>query len=384
MADPRQDDDFNRDLMEDFFQDFKEAHQSCENTLIDLEHDPDNSNLLNALFRSIHTIKGNLVYVGMKELTPLIQSVEDVLDAVRKHSLPYDASLSDVIMLAMDKTKLMVEARMARQPIPLTDSERDHLCQQISRIAEVSQDQRRQLVIEVLTQMDPSTQLTNDAPIPIATPSPSRPHLPAQPEEVDILSRHHIDLNDDLRFFQHLMQPMEERSRYWKGRNARLLQLALAMNEHAGNPVEPEQLAVAVYLHDVGMAFLPIEILHKTTALNEEEMTMLREHPVLAAQLLRPLTHWKQAALIVKEHHERFDGEGYPDKLAGDKICPGAKIMALVDAFDARTHERAYSEMVKRPFVRAVLEINRCSGTHFDPEWVEVFNEVARRLQNQA
>jgi HD-GYP domain-containing protein (c-di-GMP phosphodiesterase class II) len=381
MATSRQDDDFNRDLMDDFFLDFREAHQSCENTLIDLEHDPANTDLLNALFRSVHTIKGNLVYVGLKDLTPLIQSVEDVLDAVRKHSLAYDASLSDVIMLAMDKTKLMVEARLAQQPLPLSDSDLDRLCQQISRIAEVDRTERSRLVVEVMQQMEPSTRL-DDTALPAVSTQPL-PSLAAQPQEMDILREYQIALNDDLHFFQHLIQPLEERSHYWNGRNARLLQMALAMNQHAGKPVEPDQLAVAVYLHDAGMAFLPIEILHKTTPLNEEEMALLRQHPLTAAQLLKPLSRWNQASLIVKEHHEHHDGQGYPDKIPGARICPGAKIMAIIDAFDARMHERAYSEKIKRPFVRAILEINRCSGTHFDPEWVEVFNEVARRLQNQ-
>ncbi len=381
MAESKQHDEFSRDLMEDFFLDFSEAHQSCENTLIDLEHDPDNAALLNALFRSIHTIKGNLVYVGLKDLTPLIQSVEDVLDAVRKHNLSYDASLSDVIMLAMDKTKLMVHARMAQEPMPLSEADLNLLCQQISRIAEVDPQERGRLAIDVLTRMDPSTLLMDAIPVPLS--APTLPDLALQPEEVDILSHYHIEMNDDLSFFQHLIRPLEERSRYWNGRNARLLQLALAMNQHAGEPVDPAQLAVAVYLHDAGMAFLPITILHKATPLSEEEMAQLREHPAIAERLLQPLQRWQQAALIVKEHHERFDGQGYPDKISGETICPGAKIMAIVDAFDARTHERAYSEMIKRPFVRAVLEINRCAGTHFDPEWVEVFNEVARRLQKQ-
>ncbi|HVL02674.1 MAG TPA: HD domain-containing phosphohydrolase [Dongiaceae bacterium] len=378
MSSSRQDDDFNRDLMEDFFLDFREAHQSCENTLIDLEHDPANADLLNALFRSVHTIKGNLVYVGLKDLTPLIQSVEDVLDAVRRHSLKYDASLSDVIMLAMDNTKQMVEARMAQQPMPLDDATLNALCQQISRVAEVSLEERPNIVRAVLAQMDPNILIE-----PIATPQPEAPTpLSLQPKEHEILQRFGISLNDDIRFLQHLILPLEERSQYWKGRNARLLQLALAMNQHAGEPVEPDQLAVAVYLHDVGMAFLPIAILHKTSPLNAEDLVALRQHPRIAAQLIATLQHWQQAALIVQEHHERVDGLGYPAGLMGAEICPGAKILAIADAFDACTHERAYSAAIKRPLVRAVLEINRCAGTHFDAEWVEVFNEVARRLQN--
>jgi len=175
MASSRRDDEFSREQMEDFFLDFRDAHQTCENTLIDLEQDPANTELLNALFRSVHTIKGNLVYVGLKDLTPLIQSVEDVLDAVRKHSLDYDAALSDVIMLAMDKTKLMVEARLGDQPLALADADLDHLCQQISRIAEVSPAERTRLVVDVMQQMEPATRL--DEAEPIAPPKTALPVL---------------------------------------------------------------------------------------------------------------------------------------------------------------------------------------------------------------
>lgn len=380
MAAPTQDDDFNRDLMDDFFLDFTDAHQSCENTLIDLEQAPDNPDLLNALFRAIHTIKGNLVYVGMKDLTPLIQSVEDVLDGVRRHSLPYDASLSDVIMLTMDKTKLMVEARIAREPQPMNSDDMNHLCQQISRIAEVNAADRNRIVRDVLSHLDPSILIDPNLPAVVETAQPLSP----QPEEQEILQRFGITTGEDLRFFQHLIQPLEERSHYWKSRNARLLQLALEMNRTAGAPVEPDQLATAIYLHDLGMAFLPIEILHKTTPLSSEELALLRQHPATGEQLLHSLQKWSQAALIVKEHHERIDGQGYPAGLTGENICPGAKILAIVDTFDARTHERAYSSAIKRPFVRAILEINRCAGTHFDNDWVDVFNDVARRLQNLA
>ena len=380
MSTPRQDDDFSRDLMEDFFLDFRDAHQHCENTLIDLEHDPANGDLLNGLFRSVHTIKGNLVYVGLKDLTPLIQSVEDVLDAVRKHNLDYDASLSDVIMLAMDKTKAMVEARMNRQPLPLDENQVTQLCQQISRITELRPTERTDQINTVLAQLDPSIQLTP----PAQQATRTRPDLPVPPDDNRLLQQYGIERDDDIRFFQHLVHPLEERSHYWKGRTARQLQLALAMNRHAGDPVEPDQLAVAVYMHDIAMAFLPISILHKTTTLNAEEFALLQDHPIRAWQLLAPMTRWQQASLIVKEHHERSDGKGYPQQLTGEAICPGAKIMAIVDTFDARTHERAYSAQIKRPFIRAILEINRCAGTHFSPEWVDVFNEVARRLQNQA
>ncbi|WP_394392914.1 HD-GYP domain-containing protein [Shewanella woodyi] len=83
-----------------------------------------------------------------------------------------------------------------------------------------------------------------------------------------------------------------------------------------------------------------------------------------------------EAAQIVLQHHEQVDGAGYPNHLTGDKICDGAKIIAIADTFDARSHERAHHTLLKRPLVRTMNEINNFSGTQFDPYWVEIFNQV--------
>lgn len=379
MATQMRDDEFQRDLMEDFFMDFQEAHQHCENALIDLEHEPHNQNLLNDLFRSVHTIKGNLIYVGLRDLSPLLQSVEDVLDAIRQNQVEYDSYLSDVILLAMDTTHQLVVARMDRSPPFLSEQDMAILCEHISRTANADRDQRLSATRAALRIMAPDTITTPQKPLPRT----EQKTLMAQPEAEAILNQFNVELNDDMGFFIRLSAPLEDRSQYWQGRTARLLQLTLAMNQHAGEPVEPSQMAAAVFMHDIAMAFLPLDVLHKTSPLNAEEMSLLRSHTQQAFSLISAMKRWEQASYIVLEHHEREDGKGYPAGLMGQHICPGAKILAIVDAFDARTHERAYSTNMKRPFVRAILEINRCAGTHFDANWVNVFNEVARSLQPQ-
>jgi len=397
----QQDDDtIDTDLMEDFFFDFKEAHQNCESILINLEHDPSNKELLNGLFRSVHTIKGNLVYVGLKDLTPLIQSMEDLLDAIRSEQILYDSLLSDVILLAMDKTKQMVQAKLAKTNSPIiSDEQLLLLCQNISSIVEVEGNTRAEYIRNAIISLDPSTHIFDDSQpttselnkkaasqnnvpqtpqLQQAAPTPTQPSLSV----METLKQHNIEIDEDIIFFESIASPMENRSLYWKGRTARLLTLALEMNKKAGDPVEPAQLVAAILLHDIGMAFLPLSLLHKAGSFNEEERNALFRHTELASHLLHQSSKWGQAATIVLQHHERVDGSGYPKRLMGIDICHGAKILSIVDTFDARTHERAYSTRLKRPFIRAVIEVNNCKGSQFDASWVEIFNEIARSSRN--
>ncbi len=394
------DDSIDTDLMEDFFYDFKEAHQNCESILINLEHDPSNKELLNGLFRSVHTIKGNLVYVGLKDLTPLIQSMEDLLDAIRSEQILYDNLLSDVILLAMDKTKQMVQAKQAKTFSPIiSDEQLLLLCQNISSIVEVEGDTRTEYIRNAIISLDPSTHIFDDSQpttpkldkkVPKDFGAPQTPTLQTAPPApiqqplsvIGILKQHHIEIDEDIIFFESIASPMENRSLYWKGRTARLLTLALEMNKKAGDPVEPAQLVAAILLHDIGMAFLPLPLLHKAGSFNEEERNALFRHTELASHLLNQSSKWEQAATIVHQHHERVDGSGYPKRLMGIDICHGAKILSIVDTFDARTHERAYNTHLKRPFIRAVIEVNNCKGSQFDASWVEVFNEITRASRN--
>ncbi|MCW9017316.1 MAG: HD domain-containing protein, partial [Kangiellaceae bacterium] len=164
-----------------------------------------------------------------------------------------------------------------------------------------------------------------------------------------------------------------------QGRTDDSLKLCEALNQEAGNLVDAQQLRAAVYIHDIGMAFIPAKILNKEGKLSREELIVVKSHIQVGADLLSSIPGWQAASDMVQQHHERFDGSGYPKGLNGKQINPGAMILALADTYLAVTNERS-DRSYKRNLFSAVTLINGESGGQFDPELVEVFNETIRKL----
>lgn len=382
LIDTSSDGNIDKEIMQDFFQDFREAHQHCEHVLIELEHRPTDKELLNTLFRSVHTIKGNLIYVRLKEISPLLQSVEDILEAMRDGKMLYEQSLSDLIILALSTTKLLVRARIENRPAPIPNDRFEKMCAAISDIVSASAEERLKYISQAIVIIDPTTK------IGLEERKANRPENYVNTKDISqeqrILEKFGVEFNEDFVFFKGLTSPLESRSHFWLGRTERQLRIALAMNEMARRPLNPTQLAAAVYMHDVGMAFQPLEILHKSSRLTQAEMRSVQSHTKFGYDLLNRMQHWDEAAQMVLQHHERPDGAGYPKKLTSLEICDGAKILAIVDTFEARTHERAYSSEMKRPFIRAVLEINSCAGAQFSERWVTIFNDVIKRIHRRS
>jgi HD-GYP domain-containing protein (c-di-GMP phosphodiesterase class II) len=135
------------------------------------------------------------------------------------------------------------------------------------------------------------------------------------------------------------------------------------------------ELELAAVLHDVGKIAVPESILNKPGKLTDPEFKLIQEHPVRGEAILSPVIELKQIGRIVRAHHERYDGTGYPDKLKGREIPLGARIMAIADTYDSITSERPYRKAASHRY--AVKEIIKCSGTQFDPEVVEAFLEIA-------
>lgn len=126
-----------------------------------------------------------------------------------------------------------------------------------------------------------------------------------------------------------------------------------------------ETVRLASLLHDVGKLALPTELLGRPGPLTAAELEVVREHPVAGARILRSFPAAGRALPAVLHHHERWDGDGYPYRLAGPRIPLEARLVALADAFDAMTSSRPY-----RPPIRtddALAELVRCAGTQFDP-----------------
>ena len=133
------------------------------------------------------------------------------------------------------------------------------------------------------------------------------------------------------------------------------------------------KIALGLLLHDIGKLMIPPEILNKPGKLTEAEWTEIRKHPQTGADMLGDNISFVIRA-VVKQHHERWDGLGYPDGKAGEEIHQFARIAAVADVYDAVTADRPYREAM--PPHRGVKIIQEGEGTHFDPEVVEIFNKV--------
>jgi HD-GYP domain-containing protein (c-di-GMP phosphodiesterase class II) len=143
---------------------------------------------------------------------------------------------------------------------------------------------------------------------------------------------------------------------------------ALRFNER-----ETYDLKTAGILHDIGKIMVPFDLLNKSEKLSEEEFGRIKRHPEISYQILKGVDEYAAFAEAVLHHHERFDGLGYPKGLKGDEIPIQSRIIAIADAYEAMTAQRAYRK--PRSKEEAVNELRRCAGTHFDPEIVSVFVE---------
>jgi HD-GYP domain-containing protein (c-di-GMP phosphodiesterase class II) len=150
---------------------------------------------------------------------------------------------------------------------------------------------------------------------------------------------------------------------------SRALALALGASEE-----QAKEIAYAALIHDVGKAQVPDAILKKPGALTPEERTEIQKHTVWGHELLADNQEFVVAGQVARSHHEKWDGTGYPDGLAGDAIPFAARIAAVADVYDALTSERPYKHAW--PTSEAIEEIRRLSGTHFDPAVVTAFLQL--------
>jgi HD-GYP domain-containing protein (c-di-GMP phosphodiesterase class II) len=373
--------DLDEDILTDLLEEINELYEASEQTLIELELKPEDNELQRSLFRSIHTIKGDLGLVNFSPLIPLLQHGEDLLDYLRKGQIQYTSNMSDLVLLIMDKVKVFVQSCIQTGQAEYDKEMFEQLVKAIICISPENGAEHEQLLANAVFILDPSIDLrvenensgdtaTSSAPPSIATTG--------IPKSINTEER------EDLMFFRELMKPIEKRSRYWEGRGDRIAKLAGYINKIAGSPVDEVQLAVACYMHDFGMAFMPVAVLHKQEKLEEVEFNLMRSHVYKSARLLENLNQWNEARKIVMQHHERIDGSGYPLGIKEDDICDGAKLLAILDTFDAITHARAHESHLQRPKKKAVIEINRIAQGQFSKKWMQAFNSgMAALLTNE-
>jgi HD-GYP domain-containing protein (c-di-GMP phosphodiesterase class II) len=341
----------------------------AQRLLMDMEQQPVNGQLVHdqlvhELFRTIDMIKGDLGVVGVAPLVPLIESVEGVLGRLRHGEIAFSAVLSDLLILILERVCLFVSDCSASGRADYDPALFEKMVSRLEAAYVASPEQMDYWLGEAIQLLDPSVVI-----------QPENSHTRMNETENSLVYARLLE-NEDMHFFRTLMQPIEQRSHYWQGRGDRILKFSLLLNQIAGEPVDNKQLAMAACIHDYGMALLPLSILHKRTALRDEDIHLLRSHVTASAHLLQYLPQWQPAREMVLQHHESVDGSGYPFGLRDREICDGAKILAIVDTFDALTHERAHLTHQRRPIIRAVKEINDLAGRQLNAFWVDVFNKA--------
>ena len=368
------------DALAQFFRTFSGAYLHIEQALLMLELDAADERSLTELQSAIHSLQQALQAIGFNELLCLTTTLENLVQSIRAKQVEFHTVISDIVLLAVDDIKTVLEKIIDGETRCVLLERMPRVCATISNIAEVDPYYQDSVIKDALLLLDPSTEILE--PNTAASASLIDLFDDSEPDQEE-LAAYGVEENDDFVFFRALSEPLETRARYWRGRSQRMLRLALKMNDHAGRPVDPNQLAAAVYMHDAGMALLPLEVINHDSNLDDEHLQQIREHPKIGYELLRYMKQWREAATIVLQHQERVDGKGYPYGLTEHEICDGAKILAIVDAIDARTHERAHSSLLKRPLLRAAMEIGKHVDTQFSEKWVNVFKQVFQQMRKQ-
>jgi HD-GYP domain-containing protein (c-di-GMP phosphodiesterase class II) len=177
-----------------------------------------------------------------------------------------------------------------------------------------------------------------------------------------------------------IAKAVDEKDRYTGGHSASVVEISVAIAREMGKS-EPfvEQIEEAAIRHDLGKVSWPNQVLRKPARLDEyEEEEYKRTHPDVSAEIASCAGSSVQVAGMIRYHHERYDGLGYPHALKGDDIPIGARILCVADSFDAMIHDRWYKR--KRTMAGAVEEIERCSGSQFDPGVVDAFLRVVDKV----
>ncbi len=179
-----------------------------------------------------------------------------------------------------------------------------------------------------------------------------------------------------------LRKTVEVKDVYTRGHSDRVSEYSLLIGEKLNLP--PEQmktLKIGALFHDIGKIGIPDAILLKTDKLTDDEYSEIKNHPAIGAHILSNASIFADIIPIVKHHHERYDGKGYPARLAGEDIPYLARIVAVADTFDAMTSRRSYRQALD--FDYTTNEIERCKGTQFDPAIADVFLEILRTNQDK-
>ena len=204
-------------------------------------------------------------------------------------------------------------------------------------------------------------------------------------EQMNMIKKINVELADSkelleksyLESIEVLRKTVEVKDVYTRGHSDRVSEYSLLIGEKLNLP--PDQmktLKIGALFHDIGKIGIPDAILLKTNKLTDDEYSEIKNHPAIGAHILSNASIFADIIPIVKHHHERYDGKGYPSRLVGEDIPYLARIVSVADTFDAMTSHRSYRQALD--FGYTMNEIERCKGTQFDPAIADIFLEILR------
>ena len=173
---------------------------------------------------------------------------------------------------------------------------------------------------------------------------------------------------------------LDAKDKYTHGHSMRVTLYSLALAKHLDLPPDLlEEIETTGLLHDIGKIAIPEKILLKPVKLTEEEYKIIKTHPELGGKLVNGIEKLKLISNWLKSHHERYDGNGYPEKLKGEEIPISSRIIAIADTYDAMTSDRSYRKALTHN--DAIAEILKCSGSQFDPNLAALFTSICDEIE---
>ena len=202
-------------------------------------------------------------------------------------------------------------------------------------------------------------------------------------EQMNIIKKINTELKESqenlekayLESIQTLRYTVEAKDSYTRGHSDRVSEFSVLIGKHMGLSEEDlKTLKIGGLFHDIGKIGIPDAILLKEGKLDDNEYSEIKNHPSIGKHILSNASIFSNIIPIVYHHHEKYNGSGYPEQLAGENIPLLARITAVADTFDAMTSKRSYRNAIPLEYVRA--EIEKCSGTQFDPQIAKVFLDI--------
>ena len=185
----------------------------------------------------------------------------------------------------------------------------------------------------------------------------------------EMLEKAYLESIETLRY------TVEAKDSYTRGHSDRVSAYSVLIGKYLGlDDNDLKALKIGGLFHDIGKIGVPDSILQKDSKLSDDEYSEIKNHPTIGAHILSTASIFKDLLPIVKHHHERYDGHGYPSQLKGEDIPYLARIAAIADSFDAMTSRRTYRDSL--PIDVVISEFKRCKGTQFDPDLTDLFLNI--------